>query len=148
METFALNNSCEQNLYDESLMWSMVEDIDWYTKSKHHNRDTANDEVSEFLQENYSLDEVIKLENFVVGKREKLKGFINGYLTASPSEIKKNFKLSDDGFWDLCSHIVGLGRVMYSYVIEHPYMIFELQKDFVENFEYGFTAAVYEMQNE
>lgn len=143
MEVLTSNNSNGR----EDLLWGMIEDINWYTKSKHHNRDTANDEVKEFLVENYTIDEIIELENFVVERREKLKGFVIGFIAATPTELKSNFKLDDDGIWDLCSHIIGMGRVMYSYVIDHPYMIFELQKDFVENFEYGFTAAVYELSD-
>ena len=54
---------------------------------------------------------------------------------------------TDDSLWDFSSHIVGLGEVMYNYVIDHPNCIIELQKDYVENFEYGFDKAIYEIEN-
>lgn len=141
MEEFALNNNYNFDY------WGMINDINWYNLSKYDNSNSANDEVARFLVDNYTLDEIVSLQNFVVEKREKLKNFILGYLKASPKEFRNKVNLSDDRLWDFCSHMVGLGEVMYNYVLDHPTIIVELQKDFLENFEYGFTAAVFEKQN-
>ena len=54
--------------------------------------------------------------------------------------------LTNDELWDLCAHIVGLGDVMYYYVIDHPDIILMLKDDVRENFEYGFDKAIYELQ--
>lgn len=124
--------------------WKMIEEIGWYWKAKEEN---PNDEVAKYLIENYPTNVIVELKNFVVRKRLKLQGFILGYCKSSPIEFKDKIQLSDDSLWDFSSHIVGLGEVMYNYVIDHPNCIIELQKDYVENFEYGFDKAIYEIEN-
>lgn len=124
--------------------WKLIEEIGWYWKAKEEN---PNDEVAEYLIKNYSTNDIVELKNFVVRNRLKLQGFILGYCKSSPRELRDKIRLSDDGLWDFSSHIVGLGEVMYNYVIDHPECIVELQKDYVENFEYGFDKAIYEIEN-
>lgn len=124
--------------------WKLIEEIGWYWKAK---EETPNDEVAKYLMENYSTNNIVELKNFVVRNRLKLQGFILGYCKSSPKEFRDRIRLSDDGLWDFSSHIVGLGEVMYNYVIDHPECIVELQKDYVENFEYGFDKAIYEIEN-
>lgn len=124
--------------------WRLIEEIGWYWKAK---EETPNDEVAKYLMENYSTNDIVELKNFVVRNRLKLQGFILGYCKSSPKEFRDRIRLSDDGLWDFSSHIVGLGEVMYNYVIDHPDCIVELQKDYVENFEYGFDKAIYEIEN-
>lgn len=124
--------------------WKMIEEIGWYWKAKEEN---PNDEVAKYLIENYSTNVIVELKNFVVQKRLKLQGFILSYCKSSSIEFKDKIQLSDDSLWDFSSHIVGLGEVMYNYVIDHPNCIIELQKDYVENFEYGFDKAIYEIEN-
>ena len=124
--------------------WKLIEEIGWYWKAK---EETPNDEVAKYLMENYSTNDIVELKNFVVRNRLKLQGFILGYCKSSPKEFRDRIRLSDDGLWDFSSHIVGLGEVMYNYVIDHPDCIVELQKDYVENFEYGFDKAIYEIEN-
>ena len=94
------------------------------------------DKVGEFCVNNYSLKETILLQNFVVEKRKELQNKLR-------DKIKN---ISDDGFWDLCSHIVGLGESMYDLCIKYPEIAQILINDKKENFEYGFTKAVYELQ--
>ena len=124
--------------------WQLIEEIGWYWKAK---EETPNDKVAKYLMENYSTNDIVELKNFVVRNRLKLQGFILGYCKSSPKEFRDRIHLSDDGLWDFSSHIVGLGEVMYNYVIDHPECIVELQKDYVENFEYGFDKAIYEIEN-
>ena len=124
--------------------WKLIEEIGWYWKAKEEN---PNDEVAKYLMENYSTNDIVELKNFVVRHRLKLQGFILGYCKSSPKEFRDRIRLSDDGLWDFSSHIVGLGEVMYNYVIDHPDCIVELQKDYAENFEYGFDKAIYEIEN-
>lgn len=136
MENLQLNN-CEQfNFWDE------INNLGWYWLTKNKNTN-PNDELGVILVERYSLDEIVELHNFVVRQRIQLKAFLEGYYKASSDEFKSKFKLSDDGLWDLCSHVVGLGQVMYDYVMDHPEIVLELQKDYTENFEYGFDKAIY-----
>lgn len=124
--------------------WKLIEEIGWYWKAKKEN---PNDEVAKYLMENYSTNDIVELKNFVVRNRLKLQRFISSYCKSSPIEFNDKIQLSDDDLWDFSSHIVGLGEVIYNYVIDHPYCIIELQKDYVENFEYGFDKAIYEIEN-
>lgn len=124
--------------------WKLIEEIGWYWKAKKENH---NDEVAKYLMENYSTNDIVELKNFVVRNRLKLQRFISSYCKSSPIEFNDKIQLSDDDLWDFSSHIVGLGEVMYNYVIDHPNCIIELQKDYVENFEYGFDKAIYEIEN-
>ena len=47
--------------------------------------------------------------------------------------------VSDDGFWDLCAHIVGCGEKVYNKVLNNPKLILKFH-DYVENFEYVFDT--------
>lgn len=124
--------------------WKMIEEIGWYWKSQSN---LPNDEVADYLMENYDTNDIVELKNFVVRQRLKLQGFINGYTKAQPIEFSQKLNLSDDGLWDFSSHVVGLGEVMYNYVLDHPEIMLELRNDYVENFEYGFDKAIYEIEN-
>ena len=144
MDTLMLNNLNENNVYAPKSMWEKVNELGWYWKSKN---ETANDDLANELLARYNdVNDIAELHNFVVDNRTYLQGVITGYYKASPQEVRDQLNLSDDGLWDLCSHIVGLGDVMYHYVIDHLDIVLELQKDYRENFEYGFDKAIFELQ--
>lgn len=144
----------EYRIYDEKKIendklnyWKEIESLGWYWLTKRGFDNNPNDELASILVEKYNLNEIIELHNFVVTHRIKLQSFLQGYYKSSPKEFKKQVKLSDDGLWDFSSHMVGLGEVMFNYVLDHPDSILELQKDYTENFEYGFDKAIYQIQN-
>ena len=139
---------------EEERHWGEIEFLDWYGLCKQYGYN-ANDKLGEKLVELYgdintdeydSVSVISKLHNFVVGKRQKLQDFLRGYMKASPRSFTDKIKLGDDGFWDLCSHIVGLGKFMYNFVYEHPDIILYLQYIKQENFEYGFDKAILDIQ--
>lgn len=132
---------------DKLNYWKEIENLKWYWLTKKGFSNNPNDELASILVEKYNLNEIIELHNFVVMNRIKLQSFLQGYYKSSPKEFKKQVKLSDDGLWDFSSHMVGLGEVMFNYVLDHPDSILELQKDYTENFEYGFDKAIYQIQN-
>lgn len=132
---------------DKLNYWKEIESLKWYWLTKKGFNNNSNDELASILVEKYDLNEIIELHNFVVMHRIKLQSFLQGYYKSSPKEFKKQVKLSDDGLWDFSSHMVGLGEVMFNYVLDHPDSILELQKDYTENFEYGFDKAIYQIQN-
>lgn len=138
MENLSLNNC--NNKTKELNIWDLIENIDWYniTKNKHSN---PNDMVADYLIQNLTLDEIIKSFNKIVNLRYKMQGFIIGY-----AKSNKDFQISDDGIWDLASHIVGLGYKVYNLVFDNPEMLPILNKSKKENFEYGFDKAIYEIQ--
>ena len=47
--------------------------------------------------------------------------------------------LSDDSFWDLTSHIVGLGKDVYISVLKEPKTIENYLNSYKENFSYCFN---------
>ena len=122
--------------------WEMIRNLNWDSKSRNHDDFNANDAIAESLIDNYSVDEIASLKNFVVRKRIELQGFIYGYCKGN-DDFNRKLKLGDDGIWDLSAHIVGLGEGMYESVYKHPNILLELQKEYVENFEYGFDKAIY-----
>lgn len=121
----------------ENDYWNVIEDINWFELSKLYDRETACDKVGEFCTTYLTLDEIINLENFIVEKRKNLMKKLYNL-----SELK----ISDDRTWDLASHIVGLGQNVYYLVMKYPKIALELVNESVENFEYGFTKAVYDMK--
>lgn len=141
---FDENNKIEQK---ELNCWREIESLKWYWLSSKNRQFNPNDELASILVSKYSLNEIVQLHNFVVMHRIKLQSFLQGYYKSSPQEFRKQVKLSDDGLWDFSSHMVGLGEVMFNYVLDHPDSILELQKDYTENFEYGFDKAIFQIQN-
>ena len=122
----------------------MIEDINWNYLAKNYGGNvngknvTAYDKVKDYCLDNFTINETILVYNFIVEKREELKEFILKY------QEKIKCYLSDDILLDLCSHIIGLGESMYDLVKTDPTIIKNISPYVVENFEYGFTAAIYE----
>lgn len=144
MNRLTLNDLNENNAYAPKSMWDKVNELGWYWKAKN---ESANDDLADELLARYNdVNDIVELQNFVVNCRTYIQGLITGYYKASPKDIREKLNMSDDGLWDLCSHIVGLGDVMYYYTIDHLDIVLELQKDVRENFEYGFDKAIYELQ--
>lgn len=136
----------ETNRY--SWYWRVIDNIGWFYLARDYGKN-AKDKVSEYLINNsFSIDEIIDLHNFIVSQREIVKNFIQGFLRGCNSEEKRKYRLNDDGTWDLASHIVGMGKVVMDLVFRKPEIIFILQNIKQENFEYGFDAAIYELQKD
>ena len=145
MNELLLNNS---NLKDDNYFWKQIDELKWYYLSKDYGYE-SNDALAEALMKMFSnINDVVSLQNFVVKQREIVKNYICGFLRGCPSYQKAKYKLSDDGTWDLASHIVGMGKVTMDLVFRKPEIIFILQDIRVENFEYGFDRAIYEMNKE
>ena len=135
------------NVNNNNYFWRQIDHIRWYYLANDFGRE-ANDAVSEYLLKNYdNVNDIIELHNFIVEQREVVKNYICGFLRGCPSYKKSNYRLSDDGTWDLASHIVGMGKVTMDLVFRKPEIIFILQDIKVENFEYGFDRAIFEFSN-
>lgn len=128
MENYKLINN-------KKLQWKLIEEINWGYLIQQYPQ-YPYDKVGEYCTENFTLRETILLQNFVVEKRKELQNILQ-------NKIKG---IGDDSFWDLCSHIVGLGESVYNLCIKYPEIAQILVKDKVENFEYGFTKAIYDIQ--
>ena len=140
MNELVLNNK-------ENYFWQQINELEWYYLSYKYAYE-ANDALAEKLLEKYdNINDIVSLHNFVVEQREKVKNYINGFLRGCSFSEKNKYKLDDNGTWDLASHIVGMGKVTMDLVFRKPEIIFILQNIKVENFEYGFDKAIYDMNN-
>ncbi len=120
---------------NKNLNWKLIEDINWGYLIKQYPQHPY-DYVGDYCVENFTLRETILLQNFVVEKRRELQEKLQTHIKG----------IGDDSFWDLCSHIVGLGESVYNLCLKYPKIAEILIQDKVENFEYGFTKAVYDLQ--
>lgn len=129
MGNYILNNR------NKNLNWKLIEEINWGRLTQKFPQKPY-DKVGDYCVENFTLREIILLQNFVVEKRRELQEKLQTHIKG----------IGDDSFWDLCSHIVGLGESVYNLCLKYPKIAEILIQDKVENFEYGFTKAIYDIQ--
>ena len=115
---------------DERVYWSVIDSIGWGRKS------TDYKQISQELETIYSAEFLHALKEFVLAKRKELQQHLVNAFKGDGTNVYKILKVSDDGFYDLTAHIVGLGESTYQMVIEHPSYISGIQ--YKENFEYIF----------
>ena len=117
----------------EKLMWEHIFNIGWGVKSLNYK------ELKKRISENYSDKEIKRIKEFAVFKRRELKKVLNDF--EKNIGIPNYYNVSDDGFWDLTAHIVGLGKERYNSVINDPVIAREIviNNMYRENFEYIFN---------
>jgi hypothetical protein len=115
-------------------MWNYIFDIGWGIKTNNHKI------LRKTLPDKYSEKEIIQLKEFSVYKRRELQKVLNNY-TKINNLGYSYYHVSDDGFWDLTAHIVGLGKERYYSVVNDPSIAREISLNYlyIENFEYSFT---------
>lgn len=112
-------------------MWKIIFDIGWGVRTIDYNQ------IKKYLNDNYTEFEIKRMKNFIVYKRKELQDRIRKYEKDTRTKVNRG---GDDSFWDLCAHIVGLGKERYNSVMNNP----EIAKDismnlmYMENFEYAF----------
>ena len=121
--------------------WKIIKSLRW-VKDGNYTR------ISKELLSKYSLEEISKLQKFVREKRDKLCKKLNKY-ALSKGDIDY-YDVSDDGFWDLTAHIVGLGQNEFEKVMKNPELARKraLNGDYEENFEYIFNLSELELIEE
>lgn len=86
--------------------------------------------------------EIIKeTEEFYREKLSELKDILKNHAEKKTGNRHGYYTVSDDGFWDLRAHIIGLGKEYYNQVLENPELAKELadNRGYVENFGYIFN---------
>lgn len=136
-----LNTNCQGNYAIN--YWRIIDRLDWFNTSILNN---PNEQMGDkILAEFHNPHSIADFKNFVVDKRKILESFIYQWLRKLPKEEKEQWGfpyISNDKIWDLASHIVGLGEVMYFKVMLSPQILFSFTpQEVVENFEYGFEYA-------
>ena len=126
----------------EEKYWEVIGQIGWGTKC------TKKEEVADILR---PMDPVFvrRLYTFIVRKRNELTVAFDAYAMSKTGSIKNFWGVGDDGFWDLRSHIVGLGEILYYKCKEEPEIAKKIAdtRQFIENFEYGITTIIKEHES-
>lgn len=115
---------------DESIYWSVIESIGWGRLSIDYKQISVN------LEYMYAPEFIDKLRDFVVKKRSNLQNRLKEYVATHPNTKCNVWGISDDGFYDVTAHIVGLGEQAYSDIYNNPEII--PTYNYKENFEYIF----------
>lgn len=124
----------------EQEYWHLINQLNWYALTMNNDSDVAVDLLGSKLSLMFnSVQDIAAFQNFVINKRIEIQSFIKGYILGSGDTDLFD---DDNSIYDLAAHIVGLGRVMFDYVKKEPSLLKILQKDTVENFEYGFEKAI------
>ena len=119
-------------ILSEDDIWKKIERLNWQNLIK---EDNYNERLSCFLYYNYRKDDIKTMYDFI---KDKYKLLINLY----NYNKNVNLKLSDDGLWDLCAHIVGCGKKAFYDVISNPNKAKEYLTSYKENFIYGFSQTL------
>lgn len=124
----------------EQEYWYLINQLNWYALTMNNDSDVAVDLLGSKLSLMFnSVQDIAVFQNFVINKRIEMQSFIKGYILGSGDTDLFD---DDKSTYNLAAHIVGLGRVMFDYVKKEPSLLKFLQKDTVENFEYGFDKAI------
>lgn len=117
----------------EEKMWEWVFDIGWGVKNNDYKS------IKNYLINNFDEKDIYKLRDFCKYKRKVLKSVLEDYEKSIGAT--NYYRVSDDGFWDLTAHIVGLGKHWYYSVIKNPDIAQEIAINYMhkENFEYIFN---------
>lgn len=119
---------------EEDLKWAVIERLNWINVKS---SDEIND-ISEFLKNNYDEKIISNVAEFAKLKRKELSEILTKY--EKQINVRNFYNVSDDGFWDLTAHVVGLGKDFYHLVLMKPEIARTVNA--VENFEYIFTKAL------
>jgi len=122
----------------ENIFWEMIEKIGWSNSTERY----LYEKKGEWLRENYTPQEIGQLQAFVRVKKQILKKRLNEFSDDTKAGRKCYYGVSDDGFWDLTTHIIGLGKEEYYKTLDNPLLAKERadKRDYKENFEYIFNG--------
>lgn len=117
----------------EEKFWEMVDSLNWVNVSKNHQE--INKDVHKFrMLQKYSLEE---WKAMFEKHREKYSA-LRTYLWTVYSPDSGGLGLGDDGTWDICAHILGLGYDEYIKAFKEPdkVLLRAKNRDYVECFSY------------
>lgn len=126
----------------EQLMWQIIDECDWKNLSKINKDDSiyddfeeAENKLKEKLKEKYTIKQLRMVNELIREKRFKLQDILESF-----TDDNSYFDVTDDSFYDLTTHIVGLGKKEYDKVCKDPELARKrsLNNDYRENFEYIF----------
>jgi hypothetical protein len=127
-----LNMKKKVDIEKENYYWNLIKEIGWGTKT------TDCDAISKWLNKKFTKKEIKEFEDFVWSKVSDIHKCLEK--DAYKSQLSIGYT-GDDGFDDLCKHIVGMGKEQYEKVLK--------EKDVPAGFEYVecFTYIFHDKEN-
>lgn len=126
----------------EQLLWQVIDECNWKELSKKgkyyfKNFEELEAELKEKLKAKYTEKQLKMIQTLLRNKVIELQDILNNY---PPAKNGDYYEVSDDEFWDLSAHIVGLGKKEFDKICKNPELAKELaiNGDYFENFEYIF----------
>ena len=114
--------------------WRILEFADWKNCKDY-------ELIGRKFKQVFAPETLDKAEAFYNSKLDELKRILEDYAEKKTGDRNAYFGLSDDSFWDLRAHIIGLGEKTYQDVLQDPEIAKRMadQHDFKENFGYLFN---------
>lgn len=121
-------------------------------KSDQSNNKEEKDKAAGRVYTNYSFQEVRKFNDEFNILYKKLYEYFKPYWLGEVSGFKGGFGVSDDGYWDLLSSIIGKGKVWTIKCIRNPKLpvLMVINDEYLENFQYILNVGeneYYRIQN-
>ena len=113
------------------IFWNLVEEIGWGTKT------TDTKKLKRTLRREYNEEFINAMKDNAVRQRRALATIMDEHALKETGSIASYWGVSDDSFWDLTAHIVGLGKEVYDFICKNP--IYAKTIKYKENFEYIFN---------
>jgi hypothetical protein len=113
------------------IFWNLVKEIGWGTKT------TDNKMIKRTLRKEYNEEFIKSMKDIAVRQRRALATIMDEHALKETGNITGYWDVSDDSFWDLTAHIVGLGKEVYDFICKNP--IYAKTIEYKENFEYCFS---------
>lgn len=129
--------------------WSVVKTLDWKNLCKTNHKVRYEKAFQIFRELGLTPIEIEGFHQIAIACRKVLQDKVEEYSLLEFGDRNKFpnnsgvLNVGDDGFWDLCAHIVGLGKKTYEAACDNPEKILEYP-DYVENFEYLFNSEDYQ----
>ena len=111
--------------------WALVEEIGWGTKT------TDTKLIKRTLRKEYNEVFIKSMKDIAIRQRRALATIMDEHALKEAGSIGGYWNVSDDSFWDLTAHIVGLGKEVYDFICKNP--IYAKTIKYKENFEYSFS---------
>ena len=132
----------QKELYDKYTFWDIVEKINWEWLCKQEGIKPYDKAHEILINLGYDDNRIAEIGKTAKAYRVILQNAIREY---SQKEYGKRYSfphVSDDSFWDLTAHIVGLGENVYRDILANPQKIktYADTYNFTENFEYSFSS--------
>ena len=113
------------------IFWNLVKEIGWGTKT------TDTKIIKRTLNREYNEEFIKSMKDIAIRQRRALATIMDEHALKETGSIGGYWGVSDDGFWDLTAHIVGLGKEVYDFICKNP--IYAKTIKYKENFEYMFN---------